>query len=527
MSVITYGFLLFLAVSLFCYYITPAKHQWLVLLGASLFFYAMAGVEYLAIVLGTALVVYWCSIRMQKSLDQQEKQLEGLDRKTARAVKTEMKAQRRRVLQLGLLFIIGLMILFKGSSFLVQNVNRLLGWFSLQGLPSWHILAPLGISFYSFMMISYLVNIYNGKLTAQRNFLRYLTFVLYFPHITQGPIADYGRVAPQLFSGHRFDYEAVRKGAWLMLWGFLKKLVLADRMAPFVSEVFGDCQVYGGLIFLLAGIVYSIQIYCDFSGCMDIVRGASECFGITLQENFRRPYFSSTLPEFWRRWHITLGAFFRELVFYPVSTSKLFLSLNARCRRLLGNEWGRNLASCLPVLCVWFLTGIWHGATWNFIAWGLYHGVLICLSTIFQQPLANLAARLHVKTDSFSWRLMGMVRTFLLCVIGRILSMGNGLGDSLYMLQSMVTQVSRLHNFTVIGMNLSGWILVSLGCMLLLGVSLAQEFRQANGSDTIRDWLARQNLWFRWTVLMTGLIVLFFFGVYGSGVGAAFIYEQF
>lgn len=526
MSVITYGFLLFLAVSLTLYYIVPGKLQWLVLLCASIFFYAMAGVEYLAIAVGTALAVYACSLLLQKNLDEQAKRLEGADRKAARVIRAEMKDKRRRVLQVGLVFIIGLMVLFKGSSFLVRNLNKLLGIFSLQGIPNWKLIAPLGISFYSFMMISYLMNIYNGKLSAEKNFLRYLTFVLYFPHITQGPIADYANVAPQLFSGHRFDYDALRKGAWLMLWGFFKKLVIADRMSLFVTTVFGSSSSYAGPIFLFAGIVYSIQIYCDFSGCMDIVRGASECFGITLQENFRRPYFSETLPEFWRRWHITLGAFFREFVFYPVSTSKVFLNLNALGRKYFGNETGRNIASCLPILCVWFLTGIWHGATWNFIGWGLYHGVLICLSTIFEQPLANLTARLKLNTTTFSWRLFRMLRTFLLCVIGRIISMGNGIRASLYMLKSMVTQ-PELYNIWDLGLNSRGWSLVLLCCILLLAVSIAQEYRENRGDGTIRDWLAQQGLWLRWIVLLTGLLAVFTFGVYGSGVGAAFIYEQF
>ncbi len=528
MSVISYTFFVFLAIVIFLYYVVPKKFQWLVLLVGSIFFYAIAGVQYLAVVVLSAVLVYFFALCMQKNLDEQAIRLEGLDRKAARAVKNEMKAKRKKVLVLALIVVIGVLFVFKASDFCITNINRLLGMASLSEIPEWNLIAPLGISFYSFMMISYLVDIYNDKASAQKNFLKYLTYVLYFPHVTQGPIARYEEVSPQLFSGHAFSYNTLTQGIWLIIWGYFKKLVIADRLSSFVTAVFNHSGDYKGTIFLFAGIMYSIQIYCDFSGCMDIVRGASECFDIRLGENFARPYFSQTLPEFWRRWHISLGAFFREYIFYPVSTSKLFLKLNTFGRKHFGNEWGRNIASCLPILCVWFLTGFWHGANWNYICWGLYHGFLICLSTMFEQPIEKLTVKLNIKRDCISWNIFRMLRTFFLCVIGRIIFMGHGIRSAARMLYSSVAHADVFYNIETIGLTHNEWLLVIFSCIVLLLVSIAQEIRQQKGStETIRGWLSRQNLWLRWIVLLGGVLCILVFGVYGSGMGAAFIYEQF
>lgn len=526
MSVVSYVFFAFLFISMIIYYIVPKKMQWIVLLIASLVFYAYSGIKNLLVVLATALIVYGSTLLMQKNVDQQKAMVEGADRKTARTIRNDMKKKRKPILVGTLVVVIGVLSVIKGTTFAIDNTNRILKLFSMQTIPKLKLIVPLGISFYSFMMISYLMDIYNAKVPAQKNFLKYLTYVLYFPHVTQGPIAKYNEVAPQIYAKHRFDYDLVAKGAQLMLWGFFKKLVIADRLAPFTTEVFGNSHNYMGPIFIIAGIVYSIQIYCDFSGCMDIVRGASECFGIKLGENFERPYFSQTLPEFWRRWHATLGAFFREYVFYPVSTSNVFLKLNNFTRAKLGNELGGNVATCLPILCVWVLTGVWHGANWNYIGWGLFHGGLICCSTIFEQPIEKLTVKLNFRRDCLSWSIFRMLRTFFLCVIGRIIFMGNGIRASLRMLYSSVRNYNVL--YSNIELTNKQWLVAFAGMLILLAVSIAQEMRkQSNITETIRDWLAKQNLWLRWLVLITGIMVVLCFGVYGSGVGASFIYEQF
>ena len=302
MSVVTYTFIVFLLCTIVLYYIVPKKIQWVILLLASLVFYGYAGIEYLFLVIATAVVVYLFSLRLQKSLDEQEELAKDADRRTARKIKAAEKAKRKKFLVWALVIVIGVLAVFKAFGFVLDNIKRFIPYDGLQSIPDWNLIAPLGISFYSFMMISYLVDLYNGRISAQKNFFRYLSYVLYFPHVTQGPIARYEEVGYQLWEEHSFNMDTIMRGVWLMLWGFVKKIVIADRIGAFTKEIFGHTFDYHGGIFLAVGIAYSIQIYCDFSGCMDIVRGTSECFGIVLGENFRRPYFSQTLPEFWRRW---------------------------------------------------------------------------------------------------------------------------------------------------------------------------------------------------------------------------------
>lgn len=298
MSVVTYTFIVFLLCTIVLYYIVPKKIQWVILLLASLVFYGYAGIEYLFLVIATAVVVYLFSLRLQKSLDEQEELAKDADRRTARKIKAAEKAKRKKFLVWALVIVIGVLAVFKAFGFVLDNIKRFIPYDGLQSIPDWNLIAPLGISFYSFMMISYLVDLYNGRISAQKNFFRYLSYVLYFPHVTQGPIARYEEVGYQLWEEHSFNMDTIMRGVWLMLWGFVKKIVIADRIGAFTKEIFGHTFDYHGGIFLAVGIAYSIQIYCDFSGCMDIVRAlqsASASFWERTSEDhtFHRHFLSS------------------------------------------------------------------------------------------------------------------------------------------------------------------------------------------------------------------------------------------
>lgn len=532
MSVVSLSFLLFFTISLLLYYLLPKKIQPYVLLAASVVFYAFSGLDNLLIVLLTAVVVYFFSRKMQKNLDELELLIKDLDRKQSRVVKDEMKKKRKKYLVWALVIVIGILAILKYTNFAIDNINKLLGIMSLEQIRGLNLIVPLGISFYTFMMISYLMDIYNGKISAQKNFAKYAAYVLYFPHVTQGPIARYGDVAPQIYAQRKFDYDTFVKGLWLMLWGYVKKTIIADSLFVFTDVIFNGWNKYSGIIFIVAGVLYSIQIYCDFSGCMDIVRGASECFGIQLTENFSRPYFSQTLPEFWRRWHMSLGSFFKDYIFYPVSTSKLFLKVNTKARKIFGNNVGRILASFIPVLSVWLLTGLWHGPSWNFIFWGLFHGILISLSTAFENPIDKACNKLNIKRECFSFRVFRILRTFSLCVIGRIIFISPSITAAFTMLKSSLSfsiSIPPVSDFFDTSTEfVQRIVVIAFFCIVLFGVSLAQEIMKKNGCTmTIRDWLAKQNIWFRWAILLAGLVAVFILGSYGAGSGRSFIYEQF
>lgn len=346
--------------------------------------------------------------------------------------------------------------------------------------------------------------------------------------MTQGPIPRYSQLGTQLEKPQKFCYENVRDGAVWIIWGFAKKLILAQRLSTFVSTIYGDYTEYSGAVLALATAAYSIQIYADFSSCMDIATGSARMFGIKLTPNFLHPYFSKTMPEFWRRWHVTLGNWFKDYVFFPFSISGALLKLNKKARKAFGDGAGRIIAASLPILLVWSLTGIWHGASWKYVAWGLYHGCLIILSTIFTPHFQKLAEKFHIRTDCFSFRLFQMMRTFFLCGIGRVFFRADGMRAALGILKRMFTGIGlsqlaggNLFNY---GLNAKNMCVVVIAIAVLWMVSVIEE----HSESTMPELLGKQNLVFRWIIIYALFFAVLVFGKYGPGYDAAnFIYEQF
>ena len=524
MSVVTYTFIVFLLCTIVLYYIVPKKIQWVILLLASLVFYGYAGIEYLFLVIATAVVVYLFSLRLQKSLDEQEELAKDADRRTARKIKAAEKAKRKKFLVWALVIVIGVLAVFKAFGFVLDNIKRFIPYDGLQSIPDWNLIAPLGISFYSFMMISYLVDLYNGRISAQKNFFRYLSYVLYFPHVTQGPIARYEEVGYQLWEEHSFNMDTIMRGVWLMLWGFVKKIVIADRIGAFTKEIFGHTFDYHGGIFLAVGIAYSIQIYCDFSGCMDIVRGTSECFGIVLGENFRRPYFSQTLPEFWRRWHITLGTWMKDYIFYPFSLSKSMAKFGKWSKKKFGNNVGKLLPVGLADILVFFVVGVWHGAAWKYIMYGIYNGVIVAGSGMLAPVYAKIQEKLHINPKKWWYQGFCIIRTFILVNIGFYFDMANDLRAANAMLVQTVTKahISQLSMAAVkaVGLTSQDLLIVIAGCIIIFVVSLLKE-----KGINIRETIASYNIVIRW-IIYIGFIM--FILIYGStSTTSDFIYANF
>ena len=280
------------------------------------------------------------------------------------------------------------------------------------------------------------------------------------------------------------------------------------------------------LFFFVATAAFSIQIYADFSGCMDIATGTARLFGIRLAPNFLRPYFSKTMPEFWRRWHVTLGNWFKDYVFYPISISKFSLDLNKKARKRFGNEFGRIVSSAIPILAVWLLTGIWHGPDWKYVTWGLFHGILIMLSMIFTPYNEKLVQKLHIKTECFSFRLFQMGRTFLLCCLGRVFFRADDFASAIGILKRACTGIGwyRLANGKIYnyGLNQANMTVVIVAMLVLLTVSILQE------KMDVLEALKKQNLVFRWVLIYALLLAVVIFGMYGPGYDpSAFIYEKF
>ena len=330
MSFISVAFIIFIFAVCLVYYIVPNKLRWTVLLFASYIFFWLNS-EWLILVMFAATLITWGTGRLlDRNIRITNRYLEtegaGFSKSEKKEYQKKEKARRRTLTVVGVILVLSMLLFLKYFNFFAKTSNVLLKHIGVK-IPGLRLLLPIGISFYTLQAIAYMVDVYRGKVVPERNLLHFMLYMSYFPQILQGPIPRYNQLAAQLIEGHRFDYDRFCKGLQLIVWGFFKKMVIADRIAIPVSEIFGNHTAYHGLLVFLAAAGYGIQVYADFSGGMDIARGFSQMVGIDLELNFLQPYFSTSVEDFWRRWHITLGGFMRDYVFYPLSLSKPFNTL--------------------------------------------------------------------------------------------------------------------------------------------------------------------------------------------------------
>jgi len=411
MSLISFTFLAFYILLFVLYFTCMKNKQWLLLLVGSLVFYAYASLAYLIFLLFSAITTFLAARYIDSVSDQKEK-----------------SKKSGRVLCVTLIINLLILCVLKYTNFVIDNINSFRSIYSsggdatLIGHVSW--LLPLGISYYTFIVIGYLVDVSRGISKSESNYLKFLCFVSYFPHITQGPINRYEDLSSKLFAKHDIDVVRIRKGLYRILIGLSKKLIIAERLSVYVDRVYGSVSSYDGLTILVAGILYAIQIYCDFSGYMDMVLGLSGMLGIDMAENFNLPYFATSIADFWRRWHITLGAWFKDYLYYPVLRSTLARKITKALKKSkikYSKTFIRMVPTVIALLITWCATGIWHGASWHYGLWGLYHGVLIILGTIFAESFKKLNKKLHIKEESTCLMVFRIIRTFILVDIGYVL----------------------------------------------------------------------------------------------------------
>ncbi len=535
MAYTSFSFLVFLAVVLIIYYAVPKRFQWAVLLAASYVFYLFSGVAQFAFILGTTAVTYFSALAMQKKRDAYKAHLAKLGKDITREKKQELKKQAgneiRKVQFASVIAVLLVLAVVKYLNFAIRNINTIFTLFKYDvSVPFVNIIVPLGISFYSFQAMGYLIDIGRGRYEAERHFGRLALFLSFFPTIVQGPINRYGDIGPQLASEHKFDYDNLKFGAQLILWGFFKKMVIADRAAPAVSEIFGvNYTQYNGSIYFFGMLMYAIQIYCDFSGGIDIARGAAQMLGIDLPQNFQRPYFSTSVADYWRRWHISLGAWMREYVFYPVMLSKPLARFSKSLRKSGWVKLGKILPSVVTSFVVFFLIGIWHGANWKYIAFGLYNAIIVSGGVALTPTFKKINKKLNINTQSFSWKLFCIVRTFLTLGVSKIFVKSPGFKAALHILKCVFTQVDldfifglngEIFNF---GIDEKNMFILFVAVLILLCVSILQE----NGME-MRKTLAKQNIAFRWFIYFAAIIFVLVFGVYGPSYNPVdFIYQAY
>ena len=529
MSLISLSFLVFAAVLLVVYWAVPAKYRWLVLLAASLYFYCMGGIWSVVYIVITAASTYGATLGMARISARQKDYLRAhkaeLTREERSAIKQRGKRRRRALMVGALVLNFGILCVFKYAHFALAQLNSVLGWFGSAGIEDrMSLVIPLGISFYTFQTMGYLIDVYWEKYDPERNFLRVLLFVSFFPQITQGPISDFSQLRGELFEPHEFTYEHFSRGFQRMLAGFFKKLVLANMLAPYVQDVFQNYARYAGISVALGAVCYSIQIYADFSGYMDIVCGLCEMMGIRLTENFERPYFSKSVAEYWRRWHISLGAWFKAYLYYPIAVSKWNRKLGTKAQKRLGKTFGQTVPASVALVVVWLTTGLWHGASWAYIAWGGVNGLFIIASLWLEPVYDKMKQGLRIRESSFLWRAFQTVRTFILVTLIKVLpevgtlSQGLGLWKRIFTDFTIPTSLRELLPFA--GPR-SECLLIAVSTLALFCASLLQRKRP------VRDYFNRIPAPVRVVLLAALTLVIVYFGGNAAGNGGGFMYAQF
>lgn len=485
MSVITIEFLVFVLFLALLYYIVPGKFKPYIILLGNVAFYLSFNYLYSLFLLFTILTTYFSALKLEQ---------------------TTQKNKRKMWLVAPIITNVGILLTVK---YLMYYLNLIDSVFSLQ-LTGVSLLVPIGISFYTLQTVGYCIDVYRGDVKAERHFFKYMSFATFFPLILQGPISRYNQLAHQLFKDKNPEdkYYAFTRGSQLILWGLFKKMVVADRAAILVGTVFNNHTDYMAWPILVASLFYTLQIYADFSGFVDISRGIGQIFGIDVIQNFKQPYLATSIVDFWRRWHISLSSWLRDYVYIPLG----------------GNRKGVK-RKYLNILLVFFVSGIWHGVGLQFIAWGLLHGFYQIVGALSSPYKMKLTERLNINRNSKVYTTVQRFITFGLIVISWIVFRSESLTAALRMIKRLFfnwggTQFADIYN---LGLDRMDFHIVFVSVLIILIHWVLKE----NGIS-VRELIRRQHLVFRWSVYLSAMMIILILGIYGPGFSdSSFIYMNF
>lgn len=473
----SYNFMFFFLALALVYFTLPFRWRWILLLAGSYFFYGCWGVADLFLLIAQTTVVY-CGARLLEFVPD---------------------PRRRRTLLVFILFItLGSLFIFKYFNFFGASLGGFLSFLGVRIPIAYARLAlPAGISFYTFQLLGYIIDVYRGQLPAERHFGRFALFVSFFPQILAGPIARAGQLLPQFDREHHFDLERIASGSKLILWGLFKKMVIADRLALYVNLVYHHPQDFSGSTLLLASYFFAFQIYCDFSGYSDIAIGLGRVLGFELMQNFNLPYLARNVREFWSRWHISLSTWFRDYVYIA-----------------LGGNRGVPARWAFNIMITFLLSGLWHGANWTYLAWGALHGAYY-LGGRFTHPVRDrLSGILGLRGRPLA--ILQVLVTFHLLLLSWVFFRAESLGDALFIIRAMVTGLTR-------ALYLGPSQLATMLSILFVGILILVQWFQARGSASLYFSKSRLPVAVRWVAY-----ILMIFGILVFGVGSnAFIYFQF
>lgn len=479
------GFVIFFLIVFSIYWCLPHRFRWILLLISSYYFYMSWNAKYVVLILFTTVISYGAAIILEN---------------------TKKKSTKKLIVLGTVVSSIGLLFFFKYFNFVSESIASLLSMFAIKIDPvTVKLLLPVGISFYTFQTLSYVIDVYKGDVPAEHHFGYYAVFISFFPQLVAGPIERTGNLLPQIKGKHNYDYNQVTYGLKLMAWGYFKKIVIADTLAIYVSRVYDSPHNYQGFSLVLASLFFAIQIYCDFSGYSEIAIGTAKMLGINLMTNFKSPYFSQSVKEFWSRWHISLSTWFRDYIYIPLG----------------GNRVGK-MRQSINLMITFLVSGLWHGANWTYVVWGGIHGAA--------QIIENIVITKN-KLKSFGiFRWIRVLFVFLFSVFAWIFFVSKSLGDALYVITNMFVGITSPLVYlkqgfgTLITTTKEGIILL----FLFIPIILMGVYDYVSLKGDVIEIISSKKIQVRWTVYYVfTLFLLLWISTNIEYTQPEFIYFQF
>ncbi|HZZ43664.1 MAG TPA: MBOAT family O-acyltransferase [Tepidisphaeraceae bacterium] len=478
----SFHFLAFFIITVTIFFALPKRFKWMFLLAISYYFYMCWKPEFIILLVLTTLIDY------------------SIARGIAAA---KSSATRRLLLITSITISVSVLGTFKYLDFFSASLNSLFASFNIfLNVPTFHLLLPVGISFYTFQSLAYIVDVYRGTISPERHLGIFALFVVFFPQLVAGPINRTGHLLPQFYQSHPLTFDRLRSGLQLALWGIFKKMAVADLVAPFVESVYHNPHGQSGGVLLVATLFFTVQIYCDFSGYSDVAIGIARIMGFDLMTNFRQPYFATSMADFWRRWHISLSTWFRDYVYFPLGGSRV-----PRMRRHFN------------VIAVFLISGLWHGANWTFVAWGFMHGLLLVIENATESVRAFLARTLGLTRLPRTYLLIKILFVFSIVLVTWVLFRARNFSDAAY----IIAHLPRLRGFRP-GQLISHGLPIfefALACTLIFALFAVEACLVFQPRLVTSLWSRRP---VRWTAYSLCVYSVIFFGVFER---VQFIYFQF
>ncbi len=517
MSYTSFSFILiFFAITYILHSVMPQKYKWLVLFAGSWSFYIISTKGHIIPLLISTVAIWITGLNIQRLADEFKEKRKGLEKAERKALKEKYNKKKRVFVLIGILVPLSLLLFLKYCNFFTGTVNGIFG----TAIPELSLVHPMGLSFYTLQAISYIADVNAGKVKAEKNPFRISLYLSFMLTVVEGPIARFDSFGVQLWNSKRVERKDFDYGVQLILLGFFKKVVMADRVSGLCDEIFGNFDDHladGGLLIVIAIVFYTIQLYCDFSGIMDVVTGMGKLMGLELPKNFEQPFFAISINNFWQRWHISLGQWLRDYIFYPISLSKPFMKLSKSTRKKLTPYYATLIPSASALFFVWFANGFWHGASWKYICYGLYYYVLMLIGMLFEPLFEKIRKTFKLRKESLPYRIFQILRTDVIVAVGMFLFRAESLSAFFKMFRAIFTSFSvsaAIEQGGKYGIGVKDLLVIFMGVVFLFAISLLREMK-FNLAERITNLPA----FVKFILHVLALMIIIILGAYGEGYG--------